>query len=40
MAQPAAGIALPNSLGIWLQSPELAITRVRRRVESGGHNIR
>lgn len=23
----------------WLQSPELAIERVRRRVESGGHNI-
>ena len=23
----------------WLQSPELAIKRVRRRVESGGHNI-
>ncbi|MHC5932796.1 zeta toxin family protein [Nostoc sp.] len=29
-----------NLIYFWLQSPELAIARVRRRVESGGHNIR
>lgn len=23
----------------WLESPELAIARVRRRVESGGHSV-
>jgi predicted ABC-type ATPase len=28
-----------NVIFFWLQSPELAIERVRRRVESGGHNI-
>jgi predicted ABC-type ATPase len=28
-----------NLIYFWLQSPELAIARVRRRVESGGHNI-
>ncbi len=28
-----------NLIFFWLQSPELAIERVRRRVESGGHNI-
>jgi predicted ABC-type ATPase len=28
-----------NLIDFWLQSPELAIERVRRRVESGGHNI-
>ena len=28
-----------NLLYFWLQSPELAINRVKRRVESGGHNI-
>lgn len=28
-----------NLIYFWLQSPELAIERVRRRVESGGHNI-
>lgn len=28
-----------NIIFFWLQSPELAIERVRRRVESGGHNI-
>ncbi|BAQ67051.1 zeta toxin family protein [Geminocystis sp. NIES-3709] len=28
-----------NLLYFWLQSPELAISRVKRRVESGGHNI-
>ncbi len=28
-----------NLICFWLQSPELAIARVRRRVESGGHNI-
>ncbi|MEM9541490.1 MAG: zeta toxin family protein [Cyanobacteria bacterium P01_E01_bin.42] len=28
-----------NLVYFWLQSPELAIARVRRRVESGGHNI-
>ncbi len=28
-----------NLIYFWLHSPELAITRVRRRVESGGHNI-
>ncbi|MHC5672562.1 zeta toxin family protein [Nostoc sp.] len=29
-----------NLIYFWLQSPELAIARVCRRVESGGHNIR
>ncbi|WP_375491820.1 zeta toxin family protein [uncultured Nostoc sp.] len=29
-----------NLIYFWLQSPELAIARVKRRVESGGHNIR
>ena len=24
---------------LWLPSPELAVARVRRRVESGGHNV-
>ena len=28
-----------NLIYFWLQTPELAIERVRRRVESGGHNI-
>jgi predicted ABC-type ATPase len=28
-----------NLLYFWLYSPELAISRVKRRVESGGHNI-
>ena len=28
-----------NLIYFWLQSPELAIARVRRRVESGGHSI-
>ncbi|KJH72178.1 zeta toxin family protein [Aliterella atlantica] len=28
-----------NLIFFWLRSPELAIERVRRRVESGGHNI-
>jgi len=28
-----------NLIYFWLQSPELAVYRVRRRVESGGHNI-
>jgi predicted ABC-type ATPase len=28
-----------NLIFFWLQSPELAIERVHRRVESGGHNI-
>lgn len=28
-----------NLIYFWLQSPELALARVRRRVESGGHNI-
>lgn len=28
-----------NLIYFWLQSPELAIERVKRRVESGGHNI-
>lgn len=28
-----------NLLFFWLQSAELAISRVKRRVESGGHNI-
>lgn len=28
-----------NLIYFWLQSPELATERVRRRVESGGHNI-
>ncbi len=28
-----------NLLYFWLKSPELAIDRVQRRVESGGHNI-
>jgi predicted ABC-type ATPase len=28
-----------NLIYFWLQSPELATARVRRRVESGGHNI-
>lgn len=28
-----------NLIYFWLQSPELAMARVRRRVESGGHNI-
>ena len=28
-----------NLIFFWLQSPELAIKRVRRRVESGGHNF-
>jgi predicted ABC-type ATPase len=28
-----------NLIYFWLASPELAIERVRRRVESGGHNI-
>lgn len=28
-----------NLIYFWLQSPELARERVRRRVESGGHNI-
>jgi len=28
-----------NLIYFWLESPELAILRVRRRVESGGHNI-
>ncbi len=28
-----------NLIYFWLQSPELAILRVQRRVESGGHNI-
>ncbi|MEI3652431.1 MAG: zeta toxin family protein [Dolichospermum lemmermannii FEM_B0920] len=28
-----------NLIYFWLESPELAITRVRRRVASGGHNI-
>jgi len=28
-----------NLIYFWLQSPELAIERVRRRVESGGHSI-
>ncbi|WP_342596730.1 zeta toxin family protein [Cyanobacterium aponinum UTEX 3222] len=28
-----------NLLYFWLQCPELAISRVKRRVESGGHNI-
>jgi predicted ABC-type ATPase len=28
-----------NLIYFWLQSPELAIARVCRRVESGGHNI-
>ena len=28
-----------NLIFFWLQSPELAIERVRRRVETGGHNI-
>ncbi len=28
-----------NIIYFWLQTPELAIERVRRRVESGGHNI-
>lgn len=28
-----------NLIYFWLRSPELAVYRVRRRVESGGHNI-
>jgi predicted ABC-type ATPase len=28
-----------NLIYFWLQTPELAIERVHRRVESGGHNI-
>jgi predicted ABC-type ATPase len=28
-----------NLIYFWLQTPELAIKRVQRRVESGGHNI-
>ncbi len=28
-----------NLIYFWLQTPELAIERVQRRVESGGHNI-
>lgn len=28
-----------NIIYFWLQTPELAIERVQRRVESGGHNI-
>ena len=28
-----------NLLYFWLQSAELAISRVKRRVENGGHNI-
>jgi predicted ABC-type ATPase len=28
-----------NLIYFWLQSPELAIERVRRRVESGGHSV-
>ena len=28
-----------NLMYFWLQTPELAISRVRRRVESGGHSI-
>jgi predicted ABC-type ATPase len=28
-----------NLIYFWLQSPELAVYRVRRRVETGGHNI-
>lgn len=28
-----------NLIYFWLQSPELAIARVRRRIESGGHSV-
>ncbi|MEG4216990.1 zeta toxin family protein [Microcoleus sp. Pol14C6] len=28
-----------NLIYLWLQSPEIAIERVQRRIESGGHSI-